>query len=52
LTSDIAEIPDDCPVLIGQLPLEGLDLAIEQIGQRLIGDSEHDGEQMIDIFWS
>lgn len=49
-TCDIAEIPDDCPVLIGQIPLEGLDFVVDPIGQRLIGNPEHNGEHMIDIF--
>ena len=48
-TCDVAEIPDDCPVLIGQIPLEGLDLVVDPIGQRLIGNPEHGGEQMLDI---
>jgi len=49
-TCDVAEIPDDCPVLIGQIPLEGLDFVVDPIGQRLIGNPEHGGEHMIDIF--
>ena len=49
-TTDVAEIPDDCPVLIGQIPLEGLDFVVDPIGQRLIGNPEHGGEHMIDIF--
>jgi predicted aspartyl protease len=49
-TCDIAEIPDDCPVLIGQIPLEGLDFVVDPIGQRLIGNPEHNGEHMIDMF--
>jgi predicted aspartyl protease len=47
---DVAEIPDDCPVLIGQIPLEGLDFVVDPVGQRLIGNPEHGGEHMIDIF--
>lgn len=47
---DVAEIPDDCPVLIGQIPLEGLDFVVDPIHQRLIGNPEHGGEHMIDIF--
>ncbi|MEX2316709.1 MAG: aspartyl protease family protein [Pirellulales bacterium] len=47
---DVAEIPDDCPVLIGQIPLEGLDFVVDPIHQRLIGNPEHGGEQMIDMF--
>jgi predicted aspartyl protease len=48
-TCDVAEIPDDCPVLIGQIPLEGLDFVVDPIQQRLIGNPEHGGEHMIDI---
>ena len=49
-TTDVAEIPDDCPVLIGQIPLEGLDFIVDPVGQRLIGNPEHGGEHMIDIY--
>lgn len=49
-TCDVAEIPDDCPVLIGQIPLEGLDFVVDPIEQRLIGNPEHGGEHMIDLF--
>jgi predicted aspartyl protease len=48
-TTDVAEIPNDCPVLIGQIPLEGLDFIVDPIGQRLLGNPEHGGEHMIDI---
>jgi predicted aspartyl protease len=47
---EVAEIPDECPVLIGQIPLEGLDFVVDPAGQRLIGNPEHGGEQMIDMF--
>lgn len=47
---DVAEIADDCPVLIGQIPLESLDFVVDPIGQRLIGNPDHGGEQMIDLF--
>ena len=49
-TTDVAEIPDDCPALIGQIPLEGLDFVVDPTAQRLIGNPEHGGEHMIDIF--
>lgn len=48
--SEVSELPDDCPVLIGQVPLEVLDFVVDPQGQRLIGNPEHGGEQMIDIF--
>jgi hypothetical protein len=40
---DVVEIADHCPVLIGQLPLEGLDLVVDTKVQRLIGNPAHDG---------
>jgi predicted aspartyl protease len=49
VTTDVAEVPDECPVLIGQIPLEGLDFVVDPTGQRLIGNPEHGGEQMIEI---
>ncbi len=48
--AEVCEIPDECPVLIGQTPLELLDFVVDPIGQRLIGNPEHGGEQMIDVF--
>ncbi len=40
---DIMQVADHCPVLIGQLPLEGLDLIVDPKRQRLIGNPEHGG---------
>jgi predicted aspartyl protease len=47
---EVAAIADDCPVLIGQVPLEMLDFVVDLNGQRLIGNPEHGGEQMIELF--
>ncbi len=47
---EVAEIPDECPVLIGQIPLELLDLVVDTAGQKLIGNPDHGGQQMIDLF--
>ncbi len=49
-TIEVAGIADDCPPLIGQVPLEILDFVVDPKGQRLIGNPEHGGEQMIEIF--
>jgi predicted aspartyl protease len=49
-TCDVVEIPDECPVLIGQIPLEGLDLVVDPAGRRLIGNPEHGGEHMIEMY--
>ena len=49
-TGDVAEVPDNCPVMVGQLPLEGLDFVVDPIGQRLVGNPEHGGEQAIELY--
>ena len=46
----VAEIPDECPVLIGQIPLEMMDWVVDPVGQRLIGNPDHDGEEMFELF--
>jgi predicted aspartyl protease len=47
---EVCEIPNVCPQLIGQIPLEALDFVVDCNGQKLIGNPEHGGEQMIDLF--
>jgi predicted aspartyl protease len=49
---DVAELPDNCPVLIGQVPLELLDFVVDPKGQRLIGNPEHGGVHMFDMFYA
>jgi len=49
-TIDVTEVPDDCPVLIGQVPLELLDFVVDPKGQRLIGNPAHGGEQMLEMY--
>ncbi len=49
-SGDVVEVPDDCPVLIGQLPLEGLDFVVDPVGQRLIGNPAHGGEHIIELY--
>jgi clan AA aspartic protease len=46
----VAEVPDECPVLIGQVPLEMLDFVVDPVNQRLIGNPEHGGEQMLEMY--
>jgi clan AA aspartic protease len=48
--SDVNEVPDDCPVLIGQIPLETLDFVVDPIAQRLIGNPAHGGEHIIELY--
>ncbi len=47
---DVVEVPDDCPVLLGLLPLEGLDFVVDPAGQRLIGNPAHGGEHIIELY--
>jgi predicted aspartyl protease len=47
---DVSEVDENCPVLIGQVPLELLDFVIDPVGRRLIGNPAHGGEHMHDLF--
>ena len=47
---DVLEVPDDVPVLIGQIPLEYLDFVIDPQGRTLIGNPAHGGEQMYEMY--
>jgi predicted aspartyl protease len=47
---EVLALPDDCPVLIGQIPLEQLDFVVDPKGQRLIGNPAHGGEQIIEVY--
>jgi predicted aspartyl protease len=48
--TDVAEVPDECPVLIGQIPLELLDFVVDPAGQRLIGNPAHGGEHILEMY--
>ena len=50
-TLDVGEVADDIPALIGQIPLEALDWIVDPKNQRLIGNPEHGGEHMMDVFY-
>lgn len=47
---DVSELPADCPVLIGQVPLELMDWVVDPRGQQLIGNPAHDGKWMGEIY--
>jgi clan AA aspartic protease len=47
---DVIEVPESVPNLLGQVPLEVLDLVVDPKRQRLIGNPEHGGEQMSEEF--
>jgi hypothetical protein len=46
----VTEVPDDCPILIGQIPLELLDFVVDPSGQKLIGNPEHGGEHVVELY--
>ena len=49
-TVDVIEVSNEVPVLIGQIPLEMLDLVVDLQGRRLIGNPAHDGEQILELY--
>jgi predicted aspartyl protease len=49
-TMDVMEVPDSVPPLIGQIPLEHLDLVVDLRNRRLIGNPEHGGEHMYELY--
>jgi clan AA aspartic protease len=49
-TMDVMEVPDGVPALIGQLPLEHLDLVIDMRSHSLIGNPAHGGEHVYELY--
>jgi predicted aspartyl protease len=49
-TVDVAEVPDDCPVLVGHFPLEILDLIVDPANERLIPNPKDGGQRVLDLF--
>jgi predicted aspartyl protease len=47
---EVIEVPDDVPVLIGQLPLENHDLVVDLQARRLTGNPAHGGEQVFELY--
>jgi predicted aspartyl protease len=49
-TVDVMAVPDEVPVLIGQIPLEMLDLVVDLQSRRLIGNPAHGGEHVLELY--
>lgn len=49
-TTDVAEVAEGCPVLVGYLPLEGLDFIVDPKPQRLVPIEEAGGPHLLDLF--
>ncbi len=47
---DVIEVPETVPNLLGQVPLEVLDLVVDSKGRKLIPNPAHGGEQMIEEY--
>lgn len=47
---DVAEIAENCPVLIGQIPLEALDFVVDLKERKLIGNPAHGGQHMLELY--
>ena len=48
--TDVIEVPDSCPALIGQIPLEAMDWVIDMPSRKLIGNPAHGGEHVMEIY--
>ena len=49
-TMDVMEVPDTVPVLIGQIPLEHLDLVVDLRNRVLTGNPAHGGEHIYELY--
>jgi predicted aspartyl protease len=49
-TVDVIEVPDSVPTLIGQIPLEHLDLVINLSSRTLTGNPAHNGEHVYEMY--
>ena len=47
---NVMEVPDTVPALIGQLPLEHLDLVVDLRSRTLIGNPAHGGEHVYELY--
>jgi predicted aspartyl protease len=49
-TMDVVEVPDAVPPLVGQIPLEHLDLVVDPRNGRLTGNPRHGGEHVYEMY--
>ena len=50
MPTDVLEVPESNPVLIGQIPLEAMDWVIDMRAHKLIGNPAHGGEHILEVF--
>src|SRR5262245_38855457 len=46
---DVIKVPDACPALLGRLPLQLLDLTLDEANGCLTGNPDHDGHPMVEV---
>jgi clan AA aspartic protease len=46
---DVMEVPDEVPPLIGQIPLEMLDLVVDPRNRCLTGNPAHNGDHVLEL---
>ena len=49
VATDVLEVPEGSPVLIGQIPLEAMDWVVDLQGRKLIGNPAHGGEHILEL---
>ena len=47
---DVFELPDECPVIIGQIPLEWLDFVVDLRERKLVGNPAHQGQYILEMY--
>lgn len=47
---EVVALPQETQALLGQLPLEAMDFWVDPTNQRLIGNPEHGGQWMAEVF--
>lgn len=50
VTDEVLALPDGTQVLLGQIPLQRLDFWIDIVNHRLVGNPEHDGQWMAEVY--
>ncbi len=46
----VSELPEDCPNLLGQIPLQSMDWVIDTRNEKLIGNPAHGGEWVLEEY--
>lgn len=47
---EVMEVPDETPALVGQIPLEMMDLVVNPRLRQITGNPAHGGEEVLELF--